>query len=129
MAEYLDWRPCTIQTISRAIDGSLITLKKLHTIPSQWVTAQTKESRLQYAQWLMAEGMQNNLIFCYLVFEMGCNVWTAMTQGRVAVGARDVRIVNSQRGRNLTVCLAVSLQWGLLYARFLRGGMTQDIFK
>lgn len=125
MAEYPDWRPCTIQTISRAIDGSLITLKKLHTIPSQWVTAQTKESRQQYAQWLMAEGMQKNLIFCD---EMGCNVWTARTQGRAAVGARAVRIVSGQRGRNLTVCLAVSPQWGLLHARFLRGGMTQDIF-
>ena len=36
-----------------------------------------------------------------------------------------MRIVEGQRGQNLTTCIAISPQWGLVHWMFIRGGMTK----
>ena len=41
---------------------------------------------------------------------------------------RAVRMVDEQRGRNLTVCLAVSPQYGLVHHVFVEGGMTKETY-
>ena len=125
IVQYPNWNPCTIQTISRAIDGQLITLKLSRAVPAQWNVPAVKQQRQAYAEWIMAEGMEQNLIF---LDEMGCNIWTARTQARAPRGQRAVHILGGQRGRNLTVCLAVSPLWGLVYYKFIRGGMNQQEF-
>ena len=60
--------------------------------------------------------------------EFGVNVWTSRSKGRAAVGQRAVRIVEGQRGQNLTICLAVSSQIGLVHHTLLNGGMTRELF-
>lgn len=115
----------SLTTISRALDGHLITLKDLRLVPFNWNQEDVKNDRKQYMQWMLTTGVGQNLIFCD---EFGCNVWTARTKGRSKEGERAVCIVNGQRGPNLTVCLAISPQWGLLHWKFVTGGFTRDNF-
>ena len=122
---YPEWSPCTLQTISSALDKQLITLKLARTIPNQWNIDRVKNQRKEYAEWMMSDGIERHLIF---LDEMGANVWTSRSQGRSVRGQRAVRICDGQRGRNLTVCLAASPNWGLLHWKFIRGGMTKDLF-
>jgi transposase len=42
MLRDVNWPACTVQTISRAIDGSFISLKKLHAIPTGMQTQQSR---------------------------------------------------------------------------------------
>jgi hypothetical protein len=114
--------PCTI---SRALDGQFISIKDVRAVPFQWNTAEVKSERKGYAQWLLNTGAQENLIF---VDEFGCNVWTARTKGRAPIGQRAVRIVEGQRGQNLTLCLAISPQWGLVHWMFVESSFTNQHF-
>ena len=125
LARYPNWRQCSTQTISNALNGKLITLKLCREVPVEWNTTRTKEQRCAYAQWMNNEGLQKQLVF---IDEMGANIWTSRSQGRPLRGQRAVRIVQGQRGQNLTVCLAVSPIWGLVHKIFLRGGMKQEKF-
>ena len=101
---------CTT-TIMRNLDGCLITLKLLRTNPIQWNQEDVKEDRALFANWLITEGVSKKL--CY-TDECGFNVYTARSQGRSFRGERAVREVSGQRGRNLTLCLAVSPHFGLI---------------
>jgi hypothetical protein len=83
---------------------------------NQWNTDEVKTEREAYAQWLLNTGTMGNLIF---VDEFGSDIWTARTQGRAPVGERAVRIVEGQRGQNLTLCLAVSPVGGLIHWMFV----------
>ena len=47
-----------VQTISRVLDGQLITLKKLQSTPIQWNTIEVKASRRGFVEWLVNEGMR-----------------------------------------------------------------------
>ena len=73
----------------------------------------------------MDDGLQQNVIFCD---EMGCNVWTARSQGRSRRGDRSVIQVAGQRGQNLTACIAISSRLGFIHCKFIRGGMTKELF-
>ena len=112
-------------TISRALDGSLITLKLLRCVPTQWNSDDVKAERVDYVNWYLQEGTQKETVF---IDECGFNIWTSRTQGRSAKGSRAVRIVCGSRGKNLTVCLAVSPRLGRVHFSFVEGGMTKDIF-
>lgn len=112
-------------TISRNLDASLITLKLLRTNPTTWNAADVKEDRRTFAEWMIVAGIHKNLIF---VDECGFNLWTARTQGRSSRGSRAVRIVCSQRGQSVTLCLAVSPTYGLVHHMLLTGGMTKEKF-
>lgn len=116
-------RPVSTTTIMRRLDGSLITLKLLRTVTFNWNTNEVKEERLFYARWMMSVGVTQRLVY---TDECGFNVWTARSQGRSCRGVRAVRIVNGQRGQNLTVCLAVSQHYGLVHYCCITGGMTQE---
>ena len=61
-----------------------------------------KEERRQYTEWLMSNGLNCVKLFIY---EFGVNVWTSRSSGRATFGQRAVRIVEGQRGKNLTICL------------------------
>ena len=43
-------------------------------------------------------------------------------------GVRAVRVIEGQRGKNVTLCLAVSPMIGLVHWMTFDGGMTRDIF-
>lgn len=112
-------------TISRALDGSLITLKLLRTIPTQWNTDEVKDARKTFVEWLLREYSSKTLIY---LDECGFNIWTARSQGRAFRGQRAVRVVCGQRGKNMTALLAVSPKHGLVHNTIIEGGMTKELF-
>lgn len=118
-------RPVSVSTIARHLDGCLITLKLLRTVTCNWNTEEVKNERVDYARWMLSTGVTRRLVF---TDECGLNVWTARSQGRSARGSRAVRIVDGQRGRNLTVCLAVSQHYGLVHYACVTGGMTKEMY-
>ena len=63
----------------------------------------------------MGDGLSIHKVF---VNEFGANVSTSRTKGRASQGQRAVRIIEGQRGKNVTLCLAVCpiLGLGLLKA-------------
>ena len=112
-------------TISRALDGELVSLKLLRSPTTQWNSQEVKRERKEYMEWLLHNMSLSNLIF---MDECGFNIWTARTQGRSFKGQRAVRVVCGQRGRNLTLLLAVSPKFGLVHFTMTEGGMTKDKF-
>ena len=112
-------------TISRALDGALITLKLLRSPTTQWNSGDVKRERKEYTEWILQNMAQTDLIF---MDECGFNIWTARTHGRSFKGQRAVRVVCGQRGRNLTLLLAVSPKFGLVHYTMTEGGMTKEKF-
>lgn len=116
----------TTQAINGFLDGQLITTKRLYVNPISWNTQENKEHRRDFMQWLLRDGVRTKLVY---VDEFGSNIWTSRGIGRAPAGQRAVRVVPGQRGRNLTVCIAVSATDGLLHWKFVDGGMTKDLFQ
>jgi transposase len=123
--EYPSLTQISLCTISRALDGLMITLKDVRAVPMQWNTDEVKLERRAYAQWLMNEGVQKNLIF---MDEFGANIWTSRSKGWSPSGQRSVRVVEGQRGENLTLVLAISPIWGLVHAMFVEGSFSNQHF-
>ena len=72
----------------------------------------------------------NGAIMRHRVFidECGYNIWTARNHGRARQGERAYRQVCGQRGRNVTVALAVSSVNGLVFHSAYIGGMNAPRF-
>ena len=73
----------------------------------------------------MNRGVVQHSIF---VDECGCNIWTSRSQGRARQGERAYRQVCGQRGRNVTVALAISPINGLVFHSSIIGGMNAGRF-
>ena len=123
--ELPDKPPVTHQTISNKLDGVLYSVKDLRSVPVNWNHPTVKEERRQYTEWLMSNGLNNYKLF---IDEFGVNIWTSRTKGRAPVGQRAIRVVEGQRGKNLTICLAISPEGGLVHWSTIVGGMTKDSF-
>ena len=106
-------------------DGAMYTIEDIRPVPAQWNTSERKQERRHFADWLMNEGVNHHKVF---VDEFGVNVWTARSKGRSPRGTRAVYIVEGQRGKNITICLAISPLIGLVHWRVIVGGMTQNLF-
>ena len=115
----------TYQALSLNLDGMFYSIKDIRHIPIQWNLPQQKLERRIYADWLLREGLHQHKIF---VDEFGVNIWTSRSKGRAQVGERAVRILEGQRGKNVTICLAVSAEIGLVHSVTIEGGMTNDLF-
>ena len=114
-------------TITNALQARLITIKKLEDSPAERSSESTKNLRRVFAEWLLNDGIQRSeLIF---IDEAGVNLFCSRTRGRAVRGNRAVRVVNAQRGRNLTICFAVSSARGLVHHEILEGGMTNLRFR
>ena len=95
-------------------------------IPTQWNEAQIKRERHLHFEWLMNEGMNNNLIY---LDEFGINCWTAQTKGSAAIGKRAMGIAGRQGGQNLTFCLTICAQFGLVHVTYTIGVCTSVHFE
>lgn len=115
----------SLSSISRCLTGRLIVMKKLEISPSERNSGSTKDSRKDYADWMLRDGVGQELIF---IDEAGINLWVQRTRGRAPVGQRAVRVVGGQRGRNFTVVFAVSNRRGLINHDIFEGGMTCEKF-
>ncbi|XP_068687734.1 uncharacterized protein [Montipora foliosa] len=83
------------------------------------------QKRVDYANWFMRHAVVNHSIF---VDECGYNIWTARSHGRARMRERAYRQVCGQRGRNVTVALAISPTNGLVFHSAFLGGMTGQRF-
>ena len=114
-------------TVNSALIGQLLFLKKLEDAPAERNTERTKELRRDFANWLLNDGIQRNeLVY---VDETGINLYCARTRGRAPAGQRAVRVVNGRRGRNITLCLAVSNTRGLVHHQMLKGEIDAETFQ
>ena len=115
----------TKQTLSRALEGQLNTVKIARDCPAN--SSSTIDARYKISQWLMSEDMVNaRKIY---IGEYGCNIHNRRTQRLANVGQRAFRNVLGQRGANITVCCAVSTRGGLRHYQILQGGMKQHLFQ
>ena len=112
-------------TVSRALQGELITLKLAHNVPNTRNSPEVKERRLEYATWMYDEGIHKHRIY---IDEAGFNLYTKRAYGRAPMGQRVNRIVSGQRGGNVTVITAISDQVGVLYYEVHTRSVTFDAF-
>ena len=115
----------SVSTLSRYLDGELISLKNVHDVPTQRNSDAVKEARHVHADWLLAEGIQSHRVY---IDETGFNLWTKRAFGRGGVGERVNRIVGGSRGRNVTVIAAVSDLAGMFYHEVHTVSVTKEIF-
>ncbi|XP_068712974.1 uncharacterized protein [Montipora foliosa] len=78
------------------------------------------QNRVEYGNWFMGHAVLNHTVF---IDECGYNIWTARSRGRALRGERAYRPVCGQRGRNVTVALAISPTSGLVFHSAIHGGM------
>ena len=94
-------------------------------VPMQWNAPERLEERSELANWLMGDGLHVHKIF---IDEFGLNVWTSRSKDRAPRGQRAVRVVEGQRGKNVTVCLVISPLLGLVHSTIMEGGMNRESF-
>ena len=97
----------------------LFRVKLTRPLPADRNRPDVIERRHQCANWFMNHAVLRHTVF---VGECGYNIWTARSHGRARLGERAYRQVCGQRGRNVTVALAISPVTGLVnHTAFLRG--------
>ena len=116
----------SISSLCTVLDGELLTMKKLEDSPAERNSEAVKNQRRLYADWLLQDGVNNQLVF---IDEAGYNLHTKRTRGRARRGERAVRVVAGDRGPNYTVCFAVSPQLGLVFHTIDNGRMTNEKFQ
>lgn len=108
------------QTVSRCLDGKLITYKKTHHFPHVINTLINKAKRQAYVgRALQAIAANKHLIF---VDETNYNLFCRRTCGRAERGARAVVKLPNSKGPNLHIIGAISSN-GLIHWERQRGSM------
>ena len=112
-------------TIQGCLDGQLITLKACNDVPASRNSLATKDSRVEYAQWMYTEGLQQHRIY---IDETGFHLYTHRHYGCAPIGQRVHRMVWNNRGQNITVIAAVSNLMGLMYYEIIHASVNIEIF-
>ena len=113
------------RTVSRTLDGMLFRVKLARPLPADRNRPDVLNKRVDYATWFMNYAVVRHCVF---VGECGYNIWTARSHGRARQGERAYRQVCGQRGRNLTVTMAISPINGLVFSSVFVGGMNAARF-
>lgn len=100
-------------TVARTLVGMLFRVKLVRPIPPDRNRPEVLQRRRDFANWLI--NLAGVVRLCVFVDECGYNFWTARCYGRARLGKRAYRQVCGQRGRNLTVGLAISAINGQTY--------------
>ncbi|PFX18414.1 hypothetical protein AWC38_SpisGene17218 [Stylophora pistillata] len=93
------------RTVARSLEGRLYRVKLVRPLPADRNRPNVLQKRVEYENWFMGHAVVNHTVF---IHECGNNIWIARSQGRALRGERAYREVCGQRGRNVTVALAVS---------------------
>ena len=109
----------------RTLDGMLFRVKLVRPLPADRNRPDVLNKRVDYANWFMNHAIVRHSVF---VDECGYNIWTARSHGRARQGERAYRQVCGQRGRNLTVTMAISPINGLVFSSAAVGGMNAERF-
>jgi hypothetical protein len=110
--------------ISDWLDGQCLTLKLVRDVLEDRNSLQTKETRFAYAKWMLESELREN---CVYIDESGFNVWTKRSYGRSSKGSRCFRVCNGQRGKNISLCMAISSQ-GVLHSKLLIGAFNRELY-
>lgn len=121
--------PITYRTVDRVLQGLLYTVKlatKGTDVRQKTNSAESVAARREYAQFILDLDPAGRLVF---LDETGFNLWTRRSQGRSVKGRAVRRAVTTQRGPNVTVCMATAAEFGLVHATVFRGGQNNDRFQ
>ena len=113
------------RTVSRTLDGMLFRVKLARPLPPDRNRPDVLNKRVDYATWFMNYAVVRHCVFAD---ECGYNIWTARSHGKARQGERAYRQVCGQRGRNLTVTMAISPINGLVFSSAFVGGMNAARF-
>ena len=69
------------------------------------------QKRVEYGNWFIHLAIVRH---CMFVDECGFNIWTARSHRRASIGEGTYRQLCEQRGGNITVCMAISHNHGLV---------------
>ena len=98
----------------------LYRVKLARPLPADRNRPDALQKRVEYGNKIMGHAVVNDTVFidkcCY-------NILTVRSQGRALRGERAYRQVCGQRGRNVTVALAISPTSGLVFHSAILGGM------
>ena len=108
------------RTVARALEGMLYRVKLARPLPADRNRPDVLQNRVEYGNWFMGHAVVNHTVF---IDVCGYNIWTARSQGRALRGERAYRQVCGQRGRNVTVALAISPTSGLVFHSGILGGI------
>jgi transposase len=116
----------TKETVSNALTKMKYTIKLLRTIPASRNCPTTVQARLEYAQRFLNEvpADRRNIIW---LDESGFNLHLRRKYGRARCGLHANITVANSRGRNISICAAMSEE-GLLWDRLRPGAYTADSF-
>ena len=113
------------RTVARTLDGMFCRIKLARPIPAERNRPDVIQGRIDYANWFMANDALNHYVF---VDECRYNIWTARSHGQAGKGEKSYRQVCRQRGRNVTVTVAVSPINGLVFHSAIVGVMNAQRF-
>ena len=103
----------------------LFRVKLARPLPADRNRADVLNKRVDYATRVMNYAVVRHCVF---VDECVYNFWTARSHGRARQGERAYRQVCGQRGRNLTVTMAISSINGLVFSSAFVGRMNAARF-
>ena len=104
----------------------LFRVKLVRLVPADRNRHDVLQRRQEYGNWFINHAIMRHCVF---IDEWGYNIWTARNHGRARQGERAYRQVCGQRGRNVTVALAVSPVNGLVFHSANIGEMNARRFK
>ena len=113
------------RTVARNLEGMLFHVKMVRPVPADRNRCDVLKRMQEYGNWFMNHAIMRHCVF---IDECGYNIWTARNHGRARQGERAYRQVCGQRGRNVTVALAVSPVNGLVFHSAYIGGMNAPRF-
>jgi len=113
------------RTVGKALDGMLIRIKLARPLPADRNRLDVIRRRVEYANWFMTNGILHHCVF---IDECGYNIWTARSYGWARIGERAYRHVLGQRGRNVTITMAVSPTAGLVHYTAQVGRINAQLF-
>jgi hypothetical protein len=98
-------------TLNRYLKVLLITRKRVHVTLQMRNSPETKTKRQIYCQWFLA----NQHMEFIFIDEFGFNIGNQRRFGRAPQGQIAPRITPLTRSANISVCIAVSATYGLIY--------------
>ena len=114
------------RTVARTLEGMLFRVKLARPLPAERNRPDVMNKRVDYATWFMNHAVVRHCVF---VDECVYSIWTARSHGRARLGERAYRQVCGQRGRNLTVTMAISPINGHVFSSAAVGGMNAARFE
>lgn len=112
------------KTVDRMLQGMLYTLKlgtKGSDTRASCNLPENIEARREYANFMLHLDASVHIVY---LDETGFNLWLRRSQGRAIRGRPVKRTVTTQRGPNVTVCMAICAEFGLVHSTVQRGGQT-----